>query len=65
MNRMTLPGKERNKKIVLIVLVIIAIFIIGYERTINFKDYKFNDENNKQSEEFIKPMESSQEFVKE
>ena len=66
MIRITLPGKERNKKIVLLVLVIMAIFIIGYEGVTNFKNHKLKNENNKQSEEeIIKPMESSQEFMKE
>lgn len=66
MRRIKLPGKERNKKIVLILLVIIAMVIIGYEGTMNLKSQKLKNEDNKQSEEeFISPMKSSEEIIKE
>ena len=62
MNRIKLPGKERNKKIVLIALLVIAIFIIGYEGVINLKKQELkNKDSNQSEEEIIKPMEPSQE----
>ena len=66
MSRIKLPGKESNKKILLLVLVIIAILIIGYEGIANLKNEKIKNEDNKQSEEkIISPMKSSQEILKE
>lgn len=66
MSRIKLPGKESNKKIILLVLVIIVILIIGYEGIANLKNEKIKNEDNKQSEEeIIKPMKSSQEILKE
>lgn len=38
MNRIKLPGKEKNKKILLVILVIMAIGILFYEHNRNIKD---------------------------
>lgn len=66
MSRIKLPGKESNKKILLLVLVLIAILIIGYEGIENLKNQKIKNEDNKQSEEeIIMPMNESKEILKE
>lgn len=52
MRRIKLPGKEKNKKILLIILIIIALGIIFSEKIKNMNNAKTKNE---QQEEIIKP----------
>jgi tetratricopeptide (TPR) repeat protein len=58
MNRIKLPGKERHKRILLAVLVIITIGILFYEHNINIKEQeiKAQEEMGKASESENKPI---------
>jgi tetratricopeptide (TPR) repeat protein len=53
MGRIRLPGRERNKKILLIVLVVIAIGIISNEF---IKNINKRSTENKEQEEIVEPM---------
>ena len=50
MSRIKLPGKEKNKKIILIVLVIVAIGILSYEAWTNITSKNIKNENKSQKE---------------
>lgn len=52
MSRIRLPGNEKNKKKLLLVLVIIALGILCYE---GFEKMKSTNSKNEQQEEIIKP----------
>ena len=62
MSRIKLPGKEKNKKIILIVLVIVAIGILSYEAwaTITSKTIK---SENKSQKEIEKPMNTEESYM--
>ena len=63
MNRIKLPGKEKNKKILLIILVIIAIGLLFYEYNINSKNIQSKD-NNKEQQEIEKTIDKEDEIIK-
>ena len=50
MSRVKLPGKERNKKILLIILVIVAIGILSYEAWTNINSRNIKKEDKVQAE---------------
>ena len=50
MSRIKLPGKEKNKKILLIILVIVAIGILSYEAWTNIKSRNTQNEDKVQAE---------------
>ena len=50
MSRIELPGKEKNKKILLIILVIVAIGILSYEAWTNIKSRNIKNEDKVQAE---------------
>ena len=62
MHRVKLPGKEKSKKRLLIVLVIVAIGIISYEAwtTINSRNIKNED---KVQDEIIKPVDTEESYI--
>ncbi|AWK50492.1 hypothetical protein DIC82_05350 [Clostridium beijerinckii] len=62
MNRIKLPGKENNKKILLIVLVIAAIGILSYEGWRNINNKNIKSENNEQKE-MVKPINSEETYI--
>lgn len=53
MNRIKLPGKERTKKLILIILIIVAILVLTYEGCINIKNKKVQNSNESIQEEKI------------
>lgn len=60
MNRIKLPGKERHKRILLVVLVIITVGILFYEHNVNIKEKerKAQEDMKKASESENKPINS-------
>ena len=50
MSRIKLPGKEKNKKIILIVLVIVAIGILSYEAWATITSKTIKSENKSQKD---------------
>lgn len=62
MSRIKLPGKEKNKKIILIVLVIAAIGILSHEAWTNTTSRNIKDEN-KAQKEMVKPMNTGESYI--
>lgn len=62
MNRIKLPGKEKDKKIILIVLIIVAIGVLSYEAWTNIKSKSIRNENKKQ-DEIIESMDAKQSYI--
>ena len=62
MSRIKLPGKEKNKKILLIVLIIVAIGILSYEAWININSKNIKNEN-KVQKEIVKPMNTEESYI--
>jgi len=62
MSRIKLPGKENNKKILLIVLVIAAIGILSYEGWRNINNKNIKNENNAQKE-IVKPINAEESYI--
>ncbi len=62
MSRIKLPGKENNKKILLIVLVIAAIGILSYEGWRNINNKNIKNENNAQKE-IAKPINAEESYI--
>lgn len=63
MSRIKLPGKENNKKIILIFLVIIAIGILSYESWTNTISKNIKNEN-KSQKDIVKPMDTEESYIK-
>lgn len=64
MNRISLPGKTKNKKIILFILILISILILIYE----FDNNRKNKTNNKgidniNNEQLIGEFENTSNFV--
>lgn len=53
MRRIKLPGKEKHKKVILIILIIVSIVILLHEGVMNFKDKKLQYENQSNEQEAI------------
>jgi len=62
MSRIKLPGKEKNKKIILIILIIVAIGILSYEASINITSKNIKNEN-KSQKEMVKPMDIEESYI--
>ena len=62
MSRIKLPGKEKNKKIILIVLVIVAIGILSYEAWTNINSRNIKNED-KVQEEMVKPVDTEESYI--
>ena len=62
MSRINLPGKEKNKKIILIVLVIVSMGILSYEALINITSKNIKNENESQKE-IVKPMNAEESYI--
>jgi tetratricopeptide (TPR) repeat protein len=62
MNRIKLPGKEKYKKILLLVLIIVAIGILSYEAWINTKSKDIKNENKSQNE-IVKSMDIEESYI--
>ena len=60
MNRIKLPGKEKHKRILLVVLVIITVGILFYEHNMNIKE-----QERKAQEEIKKTSESENALIKQ
>ena len=60
MNRIKLPGKDKNKKILLIVLVIITIGLLFYEYNMKSKNIQSKD-NKKEQQEVEKTIDKEDE----
>ncbi len=62
MNRINLPGKEKTKKRILIILVIVSIGVLIYEGSINLQKKKSEiKDNGQKQEEIIKPINEDKE----
>jgi tetratricopeptide (TPR) repeat protein len=62
MSRIKLPGKEKSKKIILMVLVIVAIGILSYEAWINITSKNVKNKN-KSQKEIVKPMNAEESYI--
>ena len=62
MSRIKLPGKEKNKKILLIVLVIVAIGILSYEAWTNINSRNIKNED-KVQKEIVKPVDTEESYI--
>ena len=62
MSRIKLPGKEKNKKILLIVLVIVAIGILSYEEWTKISNRNIKNED-KVQKEIVKPVDTGESYI--
>lgn len=66
MVRIKLPGKERTKKLILLILIIISILVLYYERSINIKNNTSQNNKTIQDEEKnIKSKDTQEQLVSE
>ena len=66
MNRISLPGKAKNKRIILFILILISIGILIYEFINNTKNKNTNkDINNISNEQLIGASEKNNDFITE
>lgn len=66
MNRISLPGKAKNKRIILFILILISIGIFIYEFINNTKNKNTNkDINNISNEQLIGASEKNNDFITE
>ena len=63
MNRIKLPGKDKNKKIVLIILVVITIGVLLHEYNMNSKNMQ-GKSNKEEQQEVEKPIGKEEEINK-
>ena len=60
MRRIKLPGNEKNKKILLIVLIIVGIGILSYEAWTNMNSKNIKTEN---KAEIVKPINEEESYI--
>ena len=60
MRRIKLPGNEKNKKILLIVLIIVGIGILSYEAWTNMNSKNIKTEN---KSEILKPINEEESYI--
>jgi len=62
MSRIKLPGKEKNKKIILIILVIVSMGILSYKAWTNINSKNIKNEK-KSQKEIVKSMDTEESYI--
>ena len=65
MNRISLPGKAKNKRIILFILILISVGILIYEFINNTKNNNNKDINNISKEQLIGASEKNNDSITE
>ncbi|MDG2575887.1 hypothetical protein P7L86_23360, partial [Vibrio parahaemolyticus] len=65
MNRISLPGKAKNKRIILFILILISVGILIYEFINNTKNNNNKDINNISKEQLIEASEKNNDSITE